>query len=252
MRLRTLTVVIAAVALSATACKKKQNDKPAPAAGTAAGTASGTAAGTGSGTAAGTGAGTATAGSGDPAGSGSAAATGVDPGMSNKAGNCPAAVAGAKAELVEDATLKNAIALAITATDPDAVATVRKRAAHLVAVQAAPDADVKHSGEGTGGGAGMCPVITAKDVTIASSEIEGGVKVVMTSTGAMTAADLAKEVVTRIDKMTAFRPATAPADGEAGKGAGAGGGQGDHGGNHSGEGDGHGKEREAAQGGPAQ
>ena len=231
MRMRTLTVMIAAVALAAGACKKKKDEAPKPTAGTAAGTAAGT---------------------GDQAGSGSAAATGVDPGMSNKAGNCPAAVAGAKAELVEDATLKNAVALAITATDPDAVATVRKRAAHLVAVQAAPDADVKHSGEGTGGGAGMCPVITAKDVTIASTEIEGGVKVVMTSTGAMTAADLAKEVVTRIDKMAAFRPATVPPDGEAGAGAGAGGGKGDHGGNHSGEGDGHGKEREAAKGGPAQ
>ena len=234
MRLRTLTVVFAALALSATACKKKQNDKPAPAAGTAAGTAAGPAAGT----AAGTGAGTAAAGSGDQAGSGSAAATGVDPGMSNKAGNCPAAVAGAKSELVEDATLKNAVALAITATDADAVATVRKRAAHLVAVQAAPDADVKHSGEGTGGGAGMCPVVTTRDVKVAVTETPEGVRVAMTPSGGMTAADLAKEVATRIDKMEAY------ADFAKGGGGGAGGGSGDHGGNHSGQGDGKGKTRD--------
>jgi hypothetical protein len=144
--------------------------------------------------------------------------------MANKAGNCPSSVTGAKSELIEDKTLPNAVVLSITASDAAAVDTIRTRTAHLVGVQAAPDAQVKHSGEGTGGGAGMCPVITSKDVTIASSEIPGGVKVVLTPAGAATAQDLAREVVGRIDQINAFRPAPA-ADGTPGGGGGAGGGQ---------------------------
>ncbi len=247
MRTRTLTIVLVSAALAACGGKKKDDAPKAgtgSSAGTAVGTAAGTAAGTGAGTAAGTGAGTA-------AGTGSAAPTAADTAMANKAGNCPSSVTGAKSELIEDKTLPNAVVLSITASDAAAVDTIRTRTAHLVGVQAAPDAQVKHSGEGTGGGAGMCPVITSKDVTIASSEIPGGVKVVLTPAGAATAQDLAREVVGRIDQINAFRPAPA-ADGTPGGGGGAGGGSGEHGGNHSGEGDGQGKQREAKGSGAVQ
>jgi len=249
MRTRTLTIVLVSAALAACGGKKKDDAPKAgtgSSAGTAAGTAAGTGAGTGSGTAAGTGAGTAAG-----TGTGSAAPTAADTAMANKAGNCPSSVTGAKSELIEDKTLPNAVVLSITASDAAAVDTIRTRTAHLVGVQAAPDAQVKHSGEGTGGGAGMCPVITSKDVTIASSEIPGGVKVVLTPAGAATTQDLAREVVGRIDQINAFRPAPA-ADGAPGGGGGAGGGSGEHGGNHSGEGDGQGKQREAKGSGAVQ
>ncbi|MEZ4404680.1 MAG: hypothetical protein R3B06_31970 [Kofleriaceae bacterium] len=227
--MRTLTIIVAAAALSLAACKKKEDKAPA-AAPAAAPTAPVPA---------------------PPApppaaGSMAAPAAGTDTAMANKAGNCPAAVVGATAELVEDAANPKAVVLEIIAKEPAAVDTIRKRAAHLVAVQAAPDAEVKHSGEGTGGsGAGVCPVMTSKDVTIAAADVEGGVRVTMTSTGAMTPADLAKEVVGRIDRLKAVATA-APTD-DKGDGGGVGGGQGTHGGNHSGQGDGKGKEREAAK-----
>lgn len=244
MRTRTLMIVLVSAALAACGGKKKDD---APKAGTGSGTAAGTAAATGSGTAAGAGTAAGT-GSGTAAGTGSGAEpTAVDSAMSNKAGNCPSSVVGARSELIEDKTIPNAVVLSITAGDAAAVSTIRSRTSHLVAVQSAPDAQIKHSGEGTGGGAGMCPVITSKDVTIASSEIPDGVKVVLTPTGATSAQDLAREVVGRIDQINAFR--TKPADKAAGGGSdGDGGGSGDHGGNHSGEGDGKGREREATKG----
>lgn len=226
MRTLTLTAAVAAAILgSAGACKKKDKAPPAPAPTANAGT----------GSAAPTPTPTPTANPDTPA----PVPTAVDPAMSNKAGNCPAAVAGAKAELVDGQGA--GVVLAITAADAPAVDTIRSRAKHLAAVQDAPDAQVKHGGEGTGGGAGMCPVITTRDVKVAVAEVPGGVHVTMTPTGAMTPADLAREVATRIDKMGSY------ADFAKGGGGGAGGGAGDHGGNHSGQGDGKGKDRDAAK-----
>ncbi len=227
--MRTLTLSVALAATLLGACKKKDKEPapaPAPTTGPAAGSA-GSAAPTP----------TPAAGTAAPA----PTPTAVDPAMANKAGNCPAAVAGATAELVDDPAAAGAVVLAISAKDPAAVETIRKRAAHLATIQAAPDADIKHGGEGTGGGAGMCPVVTTRDVKVAVTETPEGVRVAMTPSGGMTAADLAKEVATRIDKMETY------ADFAKGGGGGAGGGSGDHGGNHSGQGDGKGKTRDGAK-----
>lgn len=244
MRMRTLTIVIAAAGLALAGCKKKNNDA-APSAGSAgsgAGTAAGSA-GSGAGTA-GSGAGTAMAGSGagtDMAGSAGSGAGSAAGDMANKAGNCPVAVADAVGAIVEDKDHANAVVLTIVAKTQAGTETVRKRTSHLVEVQGAPDAEVKHSGEGTGGGEGMCPVVTSKDVKIESSEIENGVKIIMTPSGAVTVADLAKDVADRLAKMGTWRDFK-PTD-HSGGGGGQGGGKGDHGGNHSGDGDGHGKDK---------
>ena len=216
--MRTLTIIVAAAALSLAACKKKNNDAPKAGSDPVP---------------------TATVDSGIVGGGNGGAPTAVDPAMSNKAGNCPAAVAGAVGTVVDDKANPTAVVLTIVAKDAGSTETIRKRTSHLVEVQGAPDADIKHSGEGTGGGAGICPVVTAKDVTIASVEIEGGVKITMTPSGGLTVADLGKDVAARLAKMGEWKD-WKPTD-HSGGGGGAGGGSGDHGGNHSGDGDGKGK-----------
>ena len=218
--MRTISIFIAAAALSLSACKKK-NDAPAAGSGSAPVATLADAA--------------------MPTPTVDAAAPTEDVAMANKAGNCPVAVAGAVGAILEDKAHPESVVLTIVGKDAAGADTIRKRAAHLVEVQAAPDAQVKHSGEGTGGGAGICPVITTKDVTIASEEIEGGVKVTMTPSGAITAAALRKDVEGRLAKIADvknFKPTAGSGDG-----GGAGGGEGDHGGNHSGDGDGHGKDK---------
>ena len=160
--MRTLTIIVAAAALSLAACKKKNNDAPK----TGSDPVGSGSVGSGS-----MGSGSGSVGS---MGSGSGSApTAVDPAMSNKAGNCPVAVAGAVGTVVEDQANPTAVVLTIVAKDAPSTETIRKRASHLVEVQSASDAEIKHSGEGTGGGAGICPVVTSKDVLIASVEIEG-------------------------------------------------------------------------------
>jgi hypothetical protein len=218
--MRTLTIVVAAAALSLAACKKKEKEAPAPTP-----TPTPVAAVDG----------------------GSAAVvppTPVDPAMANQAGNCPVAVMGAVGTVIDDKAVPTAVVLTIVAKEAAATDTIRRRTSHLVEVQGAPDAVIKHSGEGTGGGEGPCPVVTSKEVKIASEEIEGGVKVTMTPSGGLTQADLAKDVAARLAKMATLRDFK-PTD-NSGGGAGVGGGSGDHGGNHSGDADGKGKQEKAA------
>lgn len=238
--MRTLTIVVAAAALSLAACKKKDSEQK-PAAGSGSAVAGSGSAGSGSAAA---GSGSAAAGGGSAAGS--AAADAVDPGMSNKAGNCPSAVTGAVSAVTNDPAKPEVVMLSITAKDAAATTTIRSRASHLVEVQGAPDAEVKHGGEGTGGGGGMCPVVTEKDVKIESAEIEGGVKVTMTPSGALTAAALTEEVTKRIAKLEQWRAEAIKPTDASGGGGGAGGGKGEHGGNHSGDGDGKGKDEKQA------
>lgn len=247
--MRRLTIILAVAALSLAACKKKDDDagKGAGTAAPGAGTGTGTAApGAGTGTAA-MGAGTGTAmGPGGGAGTGTGAAAGAGMAGENKAGNCPSAVAGAVTAIVPDGKA-GAVVLTITAPDAAQTETIRKRTSHLVEVQGAPDAEVKHSGEGTGGSTvGKCPVVTAKDVQLASENVDGGVKVTLTPSGATTVDALTKDVTDRIAKIGEWKDFK-PTD-TSGGGGGAGGGAGKHGGNHSGDGDGKGKEKTAPPG----
>ncbi len=173
----------------------------------------------------------------------------VDPGaaaaaaaLANRAGNCPSAVLGATTTIVDDPAAAGKLVLTITAKNDAATATIRKRVAHLVEVQAAADAEIKHTGDGTGGGGGMCPVITTKDTKIAAADTEGGSKVTIEPQGGATLDALRKDVALRIAKTDAWTQANLQGTSSSGGGGGTGGGKGDHGGNHSGKGTGTGKE----------
>lgn len=226
--MRNLGIVLVASALAFGACKKsKQDDAPAPPAPKASPDAAPAAVKPVP---------DAAPGSGDAAGE-------DDVAMANKSGNCPSTVGGAATE-VEPATQDGKVVITIVAKDDAAVKTIRARTAHLIEIQDAPAATIKHSGDGTGGGGiGLCPVVT-KDTTVASEDIEGGVKVTMTPKDADVAKSLPSTVETRIREANEWTQKNLHPTGDAGGGAGVGGGQGEHGGNHQGKGDGHGKDEQ--------
>lgn len=242
--MRTLSIVLFAAVCSLAACKKKATEGTGS--GTAAATGSATATGSGTATASGSGAATGSdvaSGSGTATGSGSA-----DPAMANRAGNCPSAVAGATTAIVpvapDDKDNAGKLVLSITAKEAEAITTIRKRVAHLVEVQGAPDAEVKHTGDGTGGAAmGKCPVVTSKDAKITASDIDGGSKVVIEPSGALTIDALKADVENRIKTLGDYAATAIKPTDKSGGGGGVGGGKGDHGGNHSGDGDGKGKDK---------
>ncbi|HUQ06308.1 MAG TPA: hypothetical protein VM261_27575 [Kofleriaceae bacterium] len=248
--MRTLSIVLFAAVCSLAACKKKETTGAGSGTATATGSGTATASGSGSASASGSGSGSATgsdtAGSGSATGSG--AASGADLAGANRAGNCPSAVAGATTAIVDDKDTAGKLVLSITAKDADGSATIRRRVAHLVEVQGAPDAEVKHTGDGTGGAAsGKCPVVTSKETKITASDIEGGSKVVIEASGALTADALKADVEKRITALSEWTSANIKPTDASGGGGGVGGGKGDHGGNHSGDGDGKGKDKPKPQ-----
>lgn len=91
-----------------------------------------------------------------------------------KMANCPSSVEGATTK-VEDAA--DAVVVTITGTAEPAVKEIRERAKHLAEVSVKAPTEIKHSGEGEGGGGlGSCPVVLA-DTSITTEEVEGGAKV---------------------------------------------------------------------------
>src|SRR5690606_30302562 len=83
-----------------------------------------------------------------------AAAAGAE--MRNKMKHCPSNVEGAQSSYE-----KTEAALVVTITHADAatLADIKDKAEHLASVAGKPEPEVKHSGQGTGGGAGgACPV----------------------------------------------------------------------------------------------
>jgi hypothetical protein len=160
-----------------------------------------------------------------------APATPPAPDMANKMKNCPSAVAGAKTAVQQT---KTAVVLMITASDKAAIADVQARAKKLSTLDASADAEVKHTGEGTGGGAlGKCPVVMT-DVTIKVESQKKGAKITLTPKDASKLADLAKVAQDR-----AAAVPTASGDGS-GTGSGTGMGGGDGSGTGSGTGTGGG------------
>ncbi len=88
--------------------------------------------------------------------------------------NCPSSVEGATTK-VEDAP--DSVIVTITGAGEPAIKEIRERAKHLAEVSVKVATEIKHSGEGEGGGGlGQCPVVLA-DTTITSEEVEGGAKV---------------------------------------------------------------------------
>lgn len=222
-----LTVILAVAALSLAACKKKaSNEGAAPATGAvaiadAAPPAPDAATGSADGT----------------------AAPGTNEAGANRAGNCPSAVVGAETTvLAADKDKPATVSLSIVAKEAAATDTIRKRVAHLVEVQGAPDAEVKHTGDGTGGATqGKCPVVTAKDLKVSAVDMDGGSKVTIEVAAGGDAAALRAEVEKRIAATGELVNTTIKPTDASGGGGGVGGGKGDHGGNHSGDGDGQGK-----------
>jgi hypothetical protein len=89
----------------------------------------------------------------DPAAGNGAKGGGVD--MPNKQANCPTTVEGATTKV---AWTDTDIQITITG-DEKVLKEVAERAKHLEEVSGASGGKIEHSGNGTGGGAGKCPVV---------------------------------------------------------------------------------------------
>jgi hypothetical protein len=125
----------------------------------------------------------------EAAGAGTTAIEGEKPTMANKMAHCPSAVPGAKTDVIED---NGKVVLTVTAEGEARVVEIQKRAEHLDKVATAPDAEVKHTGMGTGGGkSGRCPVVMT-DVTLEIAKLENGVKISLSPNDAGAVGDLAR------------------------------------------------------------
>jgi hypothetical protein len=236
-----------ALALSVSACKKKETKPTGDMTGSGSGSGSAVDMGSadmgsaGSAAMAGSGSGT---GSADMAGSGAgsdAAATT----MTKKAGNCPSTVFGSttKAELKG-----KTVVVTVTSTDKDAIASIQRRAEELLAEKKDNEkAASGHDGKGTHGGAsGICPVYVPEGATATSKKDAKGVVVTITPKDKVE--DLKKAIDERIPKAAEFVKTNVTA-GDKGNQGGVGGGKGEHGGNHSGQGDSKGVDRKGSGGG---
>ena len=154
---------------------------------------------------------------GDPAGghgSGTGGGTGASD-MVNKMMHCPSAVDGAATAVSQTA---DAVVLTVTAADPAKATEIQKRAKHLAGLTATATPEVKHTGQGTGGGAlGKCPVVM-KDVTISVEDQNDGAKITLKPKSPGQLADLAK---TAQDRAAALSAGGVPAGGGAGADEGA-------------------------------
>jgi hypothetical protein len=157
--------------------------------------------------------------------------------MVNETGNCPSTIVGAETKVDEKASKDGKVVVAITSKEKDVVPTIRARAKHLVDVQGAPDTTVKHTGEGTGGGAGgLCPVFAGEGQKVSMKEIDGGVQITL-ETAKDKGDALLTEVKARVDKAKTWTGENIKQEGEFGAKGGDGGLTGGHGGNRTGKGD---------------
>jgi TusA-related sulfurtransferase len=88
-----------------------------------------------------------------------------------KMAHCPSAVPGA-ATALKDA--KDSVVITVTAKDDAATTDIRARAKLIVEASKKDPKDVKHQGDGSGGGGyGRCPVVL-KDTTVTAKDVPGG------------------------------------------------------------------------------
>jgi TusA-related sulfurtransferase len=121
--------------------------------------------------------------------------------------HCPNAVEGATTAIKET---KDTIEISVTAKGDAAVKDIQARAKHLVEAAKLDPTDVKHTGDGKGGGGlGRCPVVV-KDTTVDSKEIAGGAMLTVKPKKAADFDALKKEVQERNAKL-ASGAAAAPA-----------------------------------------
>ena len=108
----------------------------------------------------------------------------------------------------------------MTAKDEAATKSIRERAKHLVEAAKLDPTDVKHTGDGKGGGGfGRCPVVV-KDTLVESKEVPGGALLTVKPKKASDFDALKKEVAERNAKLGGG--ATAPAAASAAASAAAG------------------------------
>jgi hypothetical protein len=227
-----IAMTFLALALAASACKKKE-DKPAEPTTTDTTDTAGTAVATED------------AGTDMAAADGDAAMAGDATTMTKRAGNCPSTVLGATTKAQ---TKGKNIVLTITATDKEAVASIQRRAEELLAEKkdgGRPGGG--HDQKGThGGSSGLCPVYLPEGATAKSKKDKNGVTITITPKDNLE--QLKAEIDGRITKADAWVKENIQ-PGEQGNQGGVGGGKGEHGGNHSGQGDSKGIERKQTGGG---
>lgn len=88
--------------------------------------------------------------------------------------HCPNAVTGAKTAIKD---VPGGVELTVTGSDPTAVNDIRARIQALVEAQKNAGTNVKHTGNGEGGGLlGRCPIVL-RDTTVTTAEIANGTRV---------------------------------------------------------------------------
>jgi hypothetical protein len=141
------------------------------------------------------------------------------PDMANKMANCPSAAAGATTAVKAD---KAAVTVTVTAKEKEVIAEIQKRAKKLSTLDTSADADIKHTGEGTGGGQlGKCPVVMT-DVTLKVKDLKNGSAITMTPKDKAKVADLEKMAKERAESMPAMDAAGGGDAAKAGDAAGGG------------------------------
>ncbi len=112
-----------------------------------------------------------------PAPSASAAPS-ASVGASGKMAHCPDAVPGAKTAISDVA---GGVQLIVTATNATATADLRARLQALLDAQKTQSGNVRHSGNGEGGGLlGRCPVVL-KNTTVTAADVDTGSKITVLS-----------------------------------------------------------------------
>lgn len=199
---RTVAITIASLALVlAAGCKKKSNNAPTAKADAAANTEPTPA----------------------PADAAASAKTN-NPAMLNQMKHCPSAVEGANTAVEKT---DKAVAVIINGKDQTQAKEIRERAKHMSEVAGKESPKVEHTGEGTGGGLGKCPVILTA-TTVKTEDTDMGVKVTITPTDPKSLEDVYEQAAARAKSLNER--------GGRAHGSGTGGGHGEHkGGGHGGQ-----------------
>jgi TusA-related sulfurtransferase len=88
--------------------------------------------------------------------------------------HCPDAVTGAQTAISD---IDGGVQLTVTAGDPTGVSEIRARIAALLDAQKTQSGNVRHSGNGEGGGLlGRCPVVL-KNTTVTAADVNNGSKI---------------------------------------------------------------------------
>jgi TusA-related sulfurtransferase len=113
-----------------------------------------------------------------------------------KMAHCPSAVPSAATALKDT---KDALLVTVTAKDEAAVTDIRDRTKHVVDAAKKDPKDVKHDGQGDGGGGlGRCPVVL-KDTTVTAKDVSGGSEITVKPAKPADVAALLKEAKERAE-----------------------------------------------------